>query len=74
MVNDRISSVKVSLVILPLQKPASDAQVLTWKRGRMHVPSRPGLGFSISEQARSWAVTTDTFTETHRLAPQHSNA
>lgn len=42
--------------------------------GRMHVPSRPGLGFSISEQARSWTVTTDTFTETHRPAPQHSNA
>ena len=42
--------------------------------GHMHVPSRPGLGFSISEQARSWTVTTDTFTETRRLTPQHSNA
>jgi L-alanine-DL-glutamate epimerase-like enolase superfamily enzyme len=42
--------------------------------GHMHVPSRPGLGFSISEQARAWTVTTDTFTETRRLAPQHSNA
>ena len=40
----------------------------------MHVPSRPGLGFSISEQARSWTVTTDTFADTRRLIPQHSNA
>jgi len=22
--------------------------------GRMHVPDRPGLGFSLSEQARRW--------------------
>jgi virulence-associated protein VagC len=44
VVNDRISAVKVSLVILPLQKPASDAKA------------------------------TDTFTETHPLAPQRSNA
>lgn len=42
--------------------------------GHMHVPSRPGLGFSISEQARSWTVTTDTFTENRLRAPQHSNA
>jgi L-alanine-DL-glutamate epimerase-like enolase superfamily enzyme len=32
MVSDRIASVKVSLVILPLQKPASDAKVLTGKQ------------------------------------------
>ena len=32
MVNDRITSLKVSLVILPLQKPASDAKVLTGKQ------------------------------------------
>jgi L-alanine-DL-glutamate epimerase-like enolase superfamily enzyme len=32
MVNDRISSVKVSLVVLPLLKPASDAKVLTGKQ------------------------------------------
>jgi L-alanine-DL-glutamate epimerase-like enolase superfamily enzyme len=32
MVNDRITSVKVSLVILPLLKPASDAKVLTGKQ------------------------------------------
>jgi L-alanine-DL-glutamate epimerase-like enolase superfamily enzyme len=42
--------------------------------GHMHVPSRPGLGFSISEQARSWTVTSDTFTETRLLTPHHSNA
>ncbi|MFE4227014.1 mandelate racemase/muconate lactonizing enzyme family protein [Arthrobacter sp. NPDC056886] len=44
------------------------------RAGHMHVPSRPGLGFSISDQARRWTVTTDTFTETRRLTPQHSNA
>jgi L-alanine-DL-glutamate epimerase-like enolase superfamily enzyme len=32
MVIDRISSVKVSLVVLPLQSPASDAKVLTEKQ------------------------------------------
>ncbi|SDL65461.1 mandelate racemase/muconate lactonizing enzyme family protein [Arthrobacter sp. ok362] len=42
--------------------------------GHMYVPSRPGLGFSISEQARSWTVTTDRFTETRQLAPHRSNA
>lgn len=42
--------------------------------GHMRVPSRPGLGFSISEQARRWTATTDTFAETRLLAPQQSNA
>jgi L-alanine-DL-glutamate epimerase-like enolase superfamily enzyme len=27
---------------------------LTIRDGRMHVPNRPGLGFSLSEQARRW--------------------
>jgi L-alanine-DL-glutamate epimerase-like enolase superfamily enzyme len=27
---------------------------LTIQDGRMHVPNRPGLGFSLSEQARRW--------------------
>ncbi len=42
--------------------------------GHMHVPSRPGLGFSISDQARTWTVTTDTFTDTRLLTPHPSNA
>lgn len=42
--------------------------------GCMRVPSRPGLGFSISGEARRWTVQTDTFTETRLLTPQHSNA
>jgi L-alanine-DL-glutamate epimerase-like enolase superfamily enzyme len=29
---------------------------LTIKDGRMHVPNRPGLGFSLSEQARRWTA------------------
>jgi L-talarate/galactarate dehydratase len=29
---------------------------LELKDGRMLVPSRPGLGFSLSEQARKWTV------------------
>ncbi|MDF9750519.1 mandelate racemase/muconate lactonizing enzyme family protein [Arthrobacter sp. ES3-54] len=44
------------------------------RAGHMHVPSRPGLGFSISEQARAWTVTADTFTDTRLLTPHHSNA
>ncbi|GGC36657.1 L-talarate/galactarate dehydratase [Brevibacterium sediminis] len=31
--------------------------------GRMIVPNRPGLGFSLSEQAREWALETETFGE-----------
>jgi L-alanine-DL-glutamate epimerase-like enolase superfamily enzyme len=30
---------------------------LTIEDGRMHVPARPGLGITLSEQARAW--TTD---------------
>ena len=33
-----------------------------------------GLGFSISDQARTWTVTTDTFTDTRLLTPHPSNA
>ncbi|WP_319801285.1 L-talarate/galactarate dehydratase [Arthrobacter sp. VKM Ac-2550] len=33
------------------------------KDGRMTVPERPGLGFSISEQARSWTAETAVFGE-----------
>jgi L-alanine-DL-glutamate epimerase-like enolase superfamily enzyme len=29
---------------------------LTIKDGRMHVPNRPGLGFSLSDQARRWTA------------------
>ncbi len=29
--------------------------------GRMHLPERPGLGFSLSEQARRWTVQTAAF-------------
>lgn len=29
------------------------------KNGRMHVSDRPGLGFSLSEQARRWTVATE---------------
>ena len=36
---------------------------LETRDGRMIVPERPGLGFTVSEQARAW--TTDTFTVTH---------
>jgi L-alanine-DL-glutamate epimerase-like enolase superfamily enzyme len=28
------------------------------REGRMVVPNRPGLGFTISEQARAWTVAT----------------
>ena len=29
--------------------------------GRMQVPNRPGLGFSLSEQARCWTVQSAEF-------------
>ena len=29
--------------------------------GRMHVSSRPGLGFTLSDQAHAWTVGTATF-------------
>ena len=42
-------------VILFMTKLAGDGLVrLVIERGRMHVPNRPGLGFSLSEQARQW--------------------
>jgi L-alanine-DL-glutamate epimerase-like enolase superfamily enzyme len=29
--------------------------------GRMQVPNRPGLGFSLSEQARQWTIERAAF-------------
>ena len=29
--------------------------------GRMHVSSRPGLGFTLSDQAHAWTIGTATF-------------
>jgi L-alanine-DL-glutamate epimerase-like enolase superfamily enzyme len=40
--------------------------------GRMHVPDRPGLGFSISDQARAWTVMTNTFTQDNRMGSVRS--
>jgi L-alanine-DL-glutamate epimerase-like enolase superfamily enzyme len=34
---------------------------LTIKDGRMQVPNRPGLGFSLSEQARRWTKDSAQF-------------
>lgn len=34
---------------------------LTIQDGRMHVPNRPGLGFSLSDQARRWTKETAKF-------------
>ncbi|WP_444544327.1 L-talarate/galactarate dehydratase [Pseudomonas matsuisoli] len=34
---------------------------LELRDGRMWVPNRPGLGFSLSEQAVAWTVATETF-------------
>ena len=34
---------------------------LELKEGRMHVPSRPGLGFSLSDQALAWTAETAEF-------------
>lgn len=34
---------------------------LQLRDGRMHVPDRPGLGFSLSEQARRWTVDSAAF-------------
>ena len=34
---------------------------LAIKDGRMHVPNRPGLGFSLSEQARRWTARSAAF-------------
>ena len=34
---------------------------LQLKDGRMWVPDRPGLGFSLSDQARAWTVATASF-------------
>jgi L-alanine-DL-glutamate epimerase-like enolase superfamily enzyme len=34
---------------------------LQLKDGRMHVPDRPGLGFSLSEQALRWTTETQEF-------------
>ncbi|NPT39217.1 L-talarate/galactarate dehydratase [Paraburkholderia xenovorans] len=34
---------------------------LELRGGRMHVPNRPGLGFSLSEQALAWTVGTGEF-------------
>lgn len=34
---------------------------LELREGRMVVPARPGLGLSLSEQARAWTTETDTF-------------
>ena len=31
------------------------------RNGRMWVSDRPGLGFSLSDQARAWTVATETF-------------
>jgi L-alanine-DL-glutamate epimerase-like enolase superfamily enzyme len=36
-------------------------ETLEIRDGRMIVPARPGLGFSLSEQARAWTVATETF-------------
>jgi L-alanine-DL-glutamate epimerase-like enolase superfamily enzyme len=35
---------------------------LTLREGRMLVPDRPGLGFSLSEQARGWTADSAEFT------------
>lgn len=35
---------------------------LELRDGRMWVPNRPGLGFTLSEQALAWVVGTETFT------------
>ncbi len=34
---------------------------LELRDGRMHVPNRPGLGFSLSDQARAWTKDTASF-------------
>jgi len=34
---------------------------LELRGGRMHVPNRPGLGFSRSDQARAWTKDTASF-------------
>ncbi|WAH60997.1 mandelate racemase/muconate lactonizing enzyme family protein [Pseudomonas silvicola] len=34
---------------------------LVLKNGRMQVPNRPGLGFSLSDQALAWTVATEAF-------------
>ncbi|QKZ04146.1 L-talarate/galactarate dehydratase [Pseudomonas eucalypticola] len=34
---------------------------LVLKNGRMQVPNRPGLGFSLSDQALAWTVATEEF-------------
>ena len=34
---------------------------LELREGRMHVPDRPGLGFSLSERARAWTVEKSEF-------------
>jgi L-alanine-DL-glutamate epimerase-like enolase superfamily enzyme len=34
---------------------------LELRGGRMHVPNRPGLGFSLSDQARAWTKDTASF-------------
>ncbi|MBU9363453.1 L-talarate/galactarate dehydratase [Burkholderia multivorans] len=34
---------------------------LELREGRMHVPNRPGLGFSLSDQARAWTVSTEEY-------------
>lgn len=34
---------------------------LELRDGRMHVPNRPGLGFSLSEQARAWTTESASF-------------
>lgn len=36
-------------------------ETLEIRDGRMIVPARPGLGFSLSEQARAWTVATESF-------------
>jgi len=35
--------------------------------GRMHVPRRPGLGLTLSSQARDWTVSASAFGQGDRL-------
>jgi L-talarate/galactarate dehydratase len=36
-------------------------EAMQLKDGRMHVSDRPGLGFSLSEQAKAWTVASEAF-------------